>query len=73
MPRFAYVVNDSNVIVATPIQVSNLNDGKNFVVTSGLTAGQKIAIEGIGTKVRDGITIQPVDAAAQQQQAAPQQ
>lgn len=71
--RFAYVVNDSNVIVATPIQVSNLNDGKNFVVTSGLTAGQKIAIEGIGTKVRDGITIQPVDAAAQQQQAAPQQ
>ncbi len=71
--RFAYVVNDSNVIVATPIQVSNLNDGKNFVVTSGLTAGQKIAIEGIGTKVRDGITIQPVDAAAQQQQTAPQQ
>lgn len=73
--RFAYVVNDSNVVVATPIQISNLNDGKNFVVTSGLTPGQTIAIEGIGTKVRDGITIQPVDAAAQQQQqqAAPQQ
>ena len=73
--RFAYVVNDSNKVVATPIQVSNLNDGKNFVVTSGLTPGQVIAVEGIGTKVRDGITIQPVDAAAQQQQqaAAPQQ
>lgn len=72
--RFAYVVNDSNKVVATPIQISNLNDGKNFVVTAGLTPGQVIAVEGIGTKVRDGITIQPVDAAAAaQQQAAPQQ
>lgn len=71
--RFAYVVNDSNKVVATPIQISNLNDGKNFVVTSGLTPGQVIAVEGIGTQVRDGITIQPVDAAAKQQAAAPQQ
>jgi len=70
--RFAYVVNDSNKVVATPIQISNLNDGKNFVVTSGLTPGQVIAVEGIGTQVRDGITIQPVDAAAKQQAAAPQ-
>lgn len=70
--RFAYVVNDSNKVVATPIQISNLNDGKNFVVTSGLEAGQTIAIEGIGTKVRDGITIQPVNAAQQQQQQAAQ-
>lgn len=67
--RFAYVVNDSNVVVATPIEVSNLSDGKNFVVTSGLQPGQRIALEGIGTKVRDGITVQPVDAAAAQQQA----
>ncbi|MDE7442977.1 MAG: efflux RND transporter periplasmic adaptor subunit [Muribaculaceae bacterium] len=65
--RFAYVVNDSNKVVATPIQISNLSDGKNFVVTSGLQPGQTIATEGIGTKVRDGITIQPVNAATQQQ------
>ncbi|MDE6490260.1 MAG: efflux RND transporter periplasmic adaptor subunit, partial [Muribaculaceae bacterium] len=69
--RFAYVVNDSNKVVATPIQVSSLNDGKNFVVTGGLTPGQKIAVEGIGTTVRDGVTIQPVDAA--ERQAAMQQ
>lgn len=68
--RFAYVVNDSNVVEATPIQVSNLSDGKNFVVTGGLQPGQRIALEGIGTKVRDGIAVQPVDAAAAQ---APQQ
>ncbi|MCM1093876.1 MAG: efflux RND transporter periplasmic adaptor subunit [Lachnospiraceae bacterium] len=64
--RFAYVVNDSNKIVATPIQVSNISDGKNFIVTSGLQPGQRIAIEGIGTTVRDGVTITPVDAAQPQ-------
>lgn len=73
--RFAYVVNDSNKIVATPIQVSPISDGKNFIVVSGLEAGQRIAVEGVGTSVRDGITIQPVDASAQPQgapQAAPE-
>lgn len=72
--RFAYVVNDSNKIVATPIQVSPISDGKNFIVVSGLEVGQRIAVEGVGTSVRDGITIQPVDASAQPQgapQAAP--
>lgn len=72
--RFAYVVNDSNKIVATPIQVSPISDGKNFIVVSGLEAGQRIAVEGVGTSVRDGITIQPVDASTQAQgapQAAP--
>ena len=72
--RFAYVVNDSNKIVATPIQVSPISDGKNFIVVSGLEVGQRIAVEGVGTSVRDGITIQPVDASTQPQgapQAAP--
>lgn len=69
--RFAYVVNDSNKVVATPIQVSEISDGKNFIVTSGLQPGQRIAVEGIGTKVRDGIVVVPVDAAAKQQ-AQPQ-
>jgi membrane fusion protein (multidrug efflux system) len=72
--RFVYVVNDSNKVVSTPITIGELNDGKTFVVTSGLTAGNRIAIEGIGTKLSDGLEITPVDAAAaqeqQQQQAA---
>lgn len=68
--RFAYVVNDSNKVVATPIQVSPISDGKNFIVTSGLEPGQRIAIEGIGTIVRDGITVKPVDA--EQANAQPQ-
>lgn len=76
--RFAYVVNDSNKVVSTPITIEANNDGKNFVVTSGLKAGQRVAIEGVGTKLSDGMTINPVapraaapaDAAAQQQAPA---
>lgn len=73
--RFVYVVNDSNVIVSTPIVIEPNNDGKNFVVKSGLQPGQRIAIEGVGTRLKDGMPITPVDpqaaaaAAAQQQQA----
>lgn len=69
--RFVYVVNDSNKVVSAPITVSALNDGKTFVVTSGLKPGDRIAIEGVGTTVRDGIVINPVDPA--KAQAEPKQ
>ncbi|MDE6282868.1 MAG: efflux RND transporter periplasmic adaptor subunit [Muribaculaceae bacterium] len=72
--RFVYVLNDSNKTVPTNITVSPLNDGKNFIVTGGLQPGQRVVIEGIGTKVQPGMEIKPVDAAAkaaQDQAAAP--
>lgn len=69
--KFVYVVNDSNKTVTTPITVAPQNDGKNFVVTSGLASGQRIAVEGVGSTLREGMTIQPVDQATQAQQAAP--
>ncbi|MBO4995771.1 MAG: efflux RND transporter periplasmic adaptor subunit [Muribaculaceae bacterium] len=59
--RFVYTVNDSNKVASTPITVAPFNDGKTFVVTSGLKAGDRIAVEGIGTKVKDGIVITPVE------------
>lgn len=61
--RFVYVVNDSNKTVSTPITVDALNDGKNFVVTSGLQPGQRIVVEGVGNKVKPDMQIKPVDAA----------
>lgn len=68
--RFAYVVNDSNIVHTVPVTVAELNDGKNFVITSGLSAGDRIVIEGVGTSVRDGSAITPKsDAPAAQ--AAP--
>lgn len=75
--KYVYAVNDSNMTVTTPITVLGVNDGKNYVVTSGLTPGQRIVIEGVGTSVREGMPITPVDPAAaqgqEQAQAAAQQ
>ncbi len=75
--RFVYVLNDSNKTVSTAITVAPENDGKQYIVTSGLTPGQRVVVEGVGTKVRDNMAITPVDAAAraaaQQQQAQAQQ
>ena len=72
--RFVYVVNDSNKTVATPVEISPMNDGKQFIVTSGLTPGHRLVVEGVGTQVKDNMPIKPVDAAAapRQQQAAAQ-
>ncbi len=61
--RFVYVVNDSNKVVSTPIAIETNNNGKVFVVTSGLKAGDRVAIEGVGTKLKDGMTINPTAAA----------
>lgn len=69
--RFVYVVNDSNKVVSTPITIEANNDGQSYVVTSGLKAGDRIAVEGVGTKLRDGLVINPTDpnaAPAQQPQ-----
>lgn len=69
--RFAYIVNDSNKIVSTPITVEANNDGKNFVVTSGLKAGDRIAIEGVGSKLSDGMVINPTAPKTDAPAAAP--
>lgn len=58
--RLVYVVNDSNLTTPTPIQVAKLSDGKNFVVTGGLTPGERIVVEGVNTIVRGVMPIQPV-------------
>lgn len=59
--KYVFTLNDSNMTVTTPIQVMSLNDGKNYVVTGGLNAGDRIVIEGVGTSVRAGMPVQPVD------------
>lgn len=67
--RFVYVVSDSNKVVSTPITIEANNDGKTFVVTGGLKPGDKIAVEGVGTKLSDGMVITPT---APKTEAAPQ-
>lgn len=70
--RFVYVVNDSNVVAGRPIEVLDINDGQNFVIVDGLQAGERVVVEGVGTVVREGMTIQPVTAAEKAKQQAQQ-
>lgn len=57
--RYVYTLNDSNVAVSTPITVAPYSDGQTFVVTSGLNAGDRVVVEGVGTVVRQGTPITP--------------
>ncbi len=57
--RYVYTLNDSNMAVSRHITVDPYNDGKNFVVTSGLNPGDRVVVEGVGTVVRPGIVISP--------------
>lgn len=62
--KFVYVVGDSCKVTSRPISIYSLNDGQNFVVTSGLSANEQVVVEGVGTVVKEGLVITPVDAAA---------
>lgn len=57
--KFVYVVNDSNKVVYTPIEVAAINDGTDYIVTAGLKAGDRVVVEGI-TKLQNGMQITPI-------------
>lgn len=60
--KYVLKVGEGNVLEQQTIEISPMQDGKNYVVTAGLQAGDVIVTEGIGTKARNGITIEPVTA-----------
>jgi len=57
--KFVYVLGDSSKVHSTPIQISELNDGQNYIVTGGLKPGDKVVVEGVGISVKDGMQIKP--------------
>lgn len=54
--KFVYVLQPDSTVKNTPVEVFNLDDGKNYVVTSGLRAGDRIVVEGVAT-LKDGAKI----------------
>lgn len=52
----AYKVAKDNTVSAVEIKVDKLNDGKQYIVRSGLAVGDIIVTEGVGT-LRDGVQI----------------
>lgn len=57
--KFVYVVGDSAKVHSVPITVAPENDGKSYIVTSGLKPGQTIVTEGVGVSISDGMVINP--------------
>lgn len=70
--KFVYVVGDSAKVHSVPITVAPENDGKNYIVTSGLKPGETIVVEGVGVNVSDGMVINPKNAMPAAEQPAAQ-
>lgn len=57
--KFCFVVGDSAKLVSRNITVAPENDGKNYIVTSGLNPGEVVLTEGVGISAREGMAISP--------------
>ncbi len=55
--KFVYVVNDKNEVVFRPVELGAMHDGLR-AVTEGLTAGERIIIDGL-QRVRPGVIVAP--------------
>jgi membrane fusion protein (multidrug efflux system) len=60
--HFVYVLGPNNKVKYTEITVAPVDDGKTYVVTSGLKVGDKYVTNGI-TKLSDGMAIKPITPA----------
>jgi membrane fusion protein (multidrug efflux system) len=58
--RFIYTVGPDNKVAAVSFTSVPTNDGRYFLVTNGLKAGDRVVIEGINS-LRDGTEIIPRD------------
>ncbi len=69
--KFVYTVGKDNKISYTVVQVADVNDGTNYIVTAGLKSGDRIVVEGV-TRLKDGMEITPIteeESAARVQQS----
>lgn len=57
--KYVYVVNDSNQIVYTPIEIGALYQDTLRIVTKGLTPESRYVTEAL-LKVKDGMTVKPM-------------
>ncbi len=60
--KFVYTLQPDNTLKYTEISIFNLDNGKDYLVTSGLSAGDKIVIEGV-QNLKNGMKIAPITAA----------
>ena len=63
---FVYVVGKDNKVKYTSVTVNANNDGKNYIIDSGLNIGDRIVVSGI-TSLTDGTEIKPITEAQYQE------
>lgn len=63
---FVYVVGSDNKVKYTAVTVNSNNDGKNYIINSGLKAGDRIVVQGISA-LTDGQKITPITEAQYQE------
>lgn len=64
--KYVLLLDKTNTLSQQAITVAPEQDGKNYVVLDGLKPGDRIVTEGVGTKARPGMTIQPIEQPAQE-------
>lgn len=56
--HFVYIVGKDNKVKYTEVTVDPQNDGQNYIITSGLKAGDRIVVNGVNS-LQDGMQIKP--------------
>ena len=64
--HFVYVVGNDNKVKYTAVTVDPKDDGKTYIITSGLKVGDRIVVNGISS-LSDGMKIKPVTEAQYQE------
>ena len=64
--HFVYVVGKNNKVKYTAVAIDPKDDGKTYIITSGLKAGDRIVVNGISS-LTDGMEIKPVSEAQYQE------
>lgn len=64
--HFVYIVGKDNKVKYSAVTVDSQDDGKNFIITSGLKVGDRIVVNGISS-LTDGAEIKPITEAQYQE------
>lgn len=67
--KFVYLLNDDSTVKSTEVVVATIDNGKEYMVLSGLKEGDRIVTEGVNS-LKDGMTIKVAGTQAQSQAQA---
>lgn len=63
---FVYLVGNDNKVKYTPVTVDSKDDGKNYIITSGMKVGDRFVVNGVSS-LSDGMQIKPISEAQYQE------